>query len=284
MARTPSRGRLIAGLIAVLAMVATWEIMAKFMKSSTLNAERPYLCTYVIHSMYSVFLVVPLIERWWVQSRQNRNKKKMKRRQASVARSDFSPPVGGDVLTTIADAATSSPSSALLREGSSRTGSTSSTIRTAAPPAAALTAAAKKHFISTLSLRSLGTVFFLSILSTSCAYVWYMSLHRTLVSVNNVLYQSSAIFVYLLSVPLLGEKVSVVRVCSVLVSIGGLALVVYCFVDAERRTEGSGGSGGSGGSSTLQDDALGYVFLMASVLISALFEVIFQKMLGDHGS
>ena len=74
--------------------------------------------------------------------------------------------------------------------------------------------------------------FLLSIVSAACAYIWYLSLHRTLVSVNNVLYQSSAVFVYLLSVPILAEPVTVAKVCSVLISAVGLAMVVVSMVSS----------------------------------------------------
>ena len=62
-----------------------------------------------------------------------------------------------------------------------------------------------------LSRRMLGGSFLLALFWTASAYLWFVSLHLTLVSVNNCLFQSSAVFVFALSVPLLKERVTLLK-------------------------------------------------------------------------
>jgi len=58
-------------------------------------------------------------------------------------------------------------------------------------------------------------------------YMWYLSLRETMVALNNSLYQSQCIFVYLLSVLFLGELITFRKACAIFVAFTGVFLVSF---------------------------------------------------------
>ena len=145
-----------------------------------------------------------------------------------------------------------------------------------------------------LSRRMLGGSFLLALFWTASAYLWFVSLHLTLVSVNNCLFQSSAVFVFALSVPLLKERVTLLKAGAVVASIVGIALVI-AFSPTSRG--GSGPSGavghlyrafdGSGepvAADTVVDTWQGYLLLGGSVLLFAAYEVGIKVTLQGDGA
>ena len=65
----------------------------------------------------------------------------------------------------------------------------------------------------------------ISSLQIVSGYFWYLSLSRTNVPANTAIYQSAAAFTFILSVPILREKVTLVKVSSVFLSVMGVVLI-----------------------------------------------------------
>ena len=97
-------------------------------------------------------------------------------------------------------------------------------------------------------------------------------------------FQSSAVFVYALSVPLLGESVTRLKVAAVVVSLAGLALVVAFSADDHQEGSGSSSSSGNGSSSSSSSSGSssgngenntwqGYALLAGSIFFFACYEV-----------
>eukprot|EP00947_MAST-08B_sp_MAST-8B-sp1_P001567 g1567.t1 len=189
----------------------------------TLSSTNPFLTVYVVHSGYSVFLVVPIARRLYNYYR--------RRRSLSS---------GTDI-----DDVDDDDDDRML------------------PATPAL-----------LSRRMLAGAFVLTVLWTSSAVLWFISLHMTLVSVNNTLFQTSAVFVYALSVPILGERIRASKVISVLVSVAGLVLVIFYSADLNDNA----------GDDDQQQTAAGYIFLCISIALFAAYEVAIKKTLGAKGT
>lgn len=58
-------------------------------------------------------------------------------------------------------------------------------------------------------------------------YTWYLSLPTTSLAGNSAVYQSAPVFVFLFSVPILGERVTALKVFAVFMCIGGSAAVAF---------------------------------------------------------
>eukprot|EP01138_Halocafeteria_seosinensis_P012994 gb/GECG01013272.1/.p1 GENE.gb/GECG01013272.1/~~gb/GECG01013272.1/.p1 ORF type:complete len:454 (+),score=40.94 gb/GECG01013272.1/:1-1362(+) len=112
-----------------------------------------------------------------------------------------------------------------------------------------------KHFLI------LGCI--LSFLLFIVAWLWYVSLPLTTVAANNSIYQSISVFVFIFSVWLVREKVTIQKVFAVVISVVGLVLVAI----APERT--------SGGDSN--PTALGYVWVIGSTVLYGLYEVLYKK-------
>jgi drug/metabolite transporter (DMT)-like permease len=98
------------------------------------------------------------------------------------------------------------------------------------------------------------------------ACAWYLSLGLTTVSINTGVYNSSFVFVFLFSLVLLRERLTVYRVIGTLMCLGGLALIVVGTLTASSST--------TTGTPTHIDSVLGYVFLLASMLGYAMLSVL----------
>jgi len=93
-------------------------------------------------------------------------------------------------------------------------------------------------------------------------YLWYLSLKHTLVAANNAIYQSNCAFVYFFSIIFLNEEFDIYRVLAMLIMIGGMILVLF-----ETDISSSTGADSSSG---------GYAIVVLSVLVFALYEVMFD--------
>ena len=97
-------------------------------------------------------------------------------------------------------------------------------------------------------------------------------------------FQSSAVFVYALSVPLLGESVTRLKVAAVVVSLAGLALVVAFSTDDHQEGNGSSSSSSSSSSSGNGENTWqGYALLAGSIFFFACYEVGIKMTLRRHG-
>jgi len=99
-----------------------------------------------------------------------------------------------------------------------------------------------------------------------CAYTWYLSLPLTTLSANTGIYNSACVFVYLFSCILLNERITVGKVLSVLVCISGVVVMAYAqYRQTPKEQRGNNGTW------------LGYVFVVASTVLYALYEVLYKK-------
>ena len=110
--------------------------------------------------------------------------------------------------------------------------------------------------------------FALQALGAVIAYTWYISLPLTLVSANNAIYQSSSAFVFVFAVVWHNEMFTWRKLCAVAVSVGGVVLI--CLMPTS-------GGGGSSSSASIHDSAEGYVWVIASTVTYAMYEVLYAR-------
>jgi len=111
--------------------------------------------------------------------------------------------------------------------------------------------------------------FWMSWLLCLVAYAWYLSLPLTQVGANTTIYQSASVFVFIFSIFLLNESVTLRKIFSVALSVAGVALIAS--------------TPESSGNSEQQDSFIGYVFLIISVLLYALYEVLYKFSIEGEG-
>jgi len=123
-------------------------------------------------------------------------------------------------------------------------------------------------------------------------YFWYLSLTRTNIPANTAIYQCTAAIVFVISVPILRERVTVMKVVGVLFSIAGVTLVAL--FSSHNHCSSSTPSHNvthsyhinnshtltlnSGNNCAEKSTPLGYVFLIAGVIVYALFEVLYKRL------
>lgn len=99
---------------------------------------------------------------------------------------------------------------------------------------------------------------FLLFLST---FLWFRSLSLTIVAANNAILQSLNVFLYLFSVLILGVSANPQRNCAMVLSGIGIAVVTIC---AQSPPD-----------SVIQSTPVGYLLAVLSVVLYALFEVLY---------
>eukprot|EP01067_Filipodium_phascolosomae_P001454 Filipodium_phascolosomae@DN1965_c0_g1_i1.p1 len=100
-------------------------------------------------------------------------------------------------------------------------------------------------------------------------WFWYLSLPITSVSGNSAIYQSSSCMVFMFSICFLNEKVDPLKSTSVVLCIAGVCFVSF-FPASSNRSSG-GEEGGS------DPHFLGYVLCFLSMVLYALYEVLYKK-------
>mmetsp|Transcript_97820 Transcript_97820/g.276718 ORF Transcript_97820/g.276718 Transcript_97820/m.276718 type:complete len:403 (+) Transcript_97820:127-1335(+) len=108
----------------------------------------------------------------------------------------------------------------------------------------------------------------LALLWYASIWLWYLSLTGMSVAANTVIFQSSCIFVYLLSIVFLDEQLELRKVLGVLVAISGVGLICVS-KDKERGVHEKGFS---------------YVFCFLATFCYALFEVFYDMYFSGHGA
>lgn len=68
-------------------------------------------------------------------------------------------------------------------------------------------------------------------------YFWYLSLPRTLLSVNTAIYQSACVFVYIFSLIILRDRNDWRKVIAVVVCVGGVVALSILSTDAEDQDQ-----------------------------------------------
>mmetsp|Transcript_78 Transcript_78/g.175 ORF Transcript_78/g.175 Transcript_78/m.175 type:complete len:386 (-) Transcript_78:70-1227(-) len=100
---------------------------------------------------------------------------------------------------------------------------------------------------------------FLGVGIFASSYTWYISLGETSFGGNAAVYQTAPVFVFILSVMMLGETVTVFKCFAVLLSVAG------CAVLSLENSQGG------------KDSAIGYVWEIGSVILYAVYEVFYKK-------
>eukprot|EP01001_Neometanema_parovale_P006115 NODE_2496_length_1407_cov_64.529595_g2374_i0.p1 GENE.NODE_2496_length_1407_cov_64.529595_g2374_i0~~NODE_2496_length_1407_cov_64.529595_g2374_i0.p1 ORF type:complete len:371 (-),score=47.52 NODE_2496_length_1407_cov_64.529595_g2374_i0:151-1263(-) len=100
-------------------------------------------------------------------------------------------------------------------------------------------------------------------------YFWYLALPLTSVAIATTIFNSSCVFVYILSVILLNEKVSIRKICAVALAVGGVVCI--------GMTAHSDGEAHHDNGSVL----LGNMFALGSAVGYAVYEVLFSKFVVD---
>ena len=98
----------------------------------------------------------------------------------------------------------------------------------------------------------------------ACAYTWFISLSGMPVSANTAVYNTTPIFVFIISIPALGERVTLKKVLATLFAVAGVAVVA---LDSNKPA--------CGGESHFS----AYLWCLLSVLFYALYEVGVKKYL-----
>ena len=119
------------------------------------------------------------------------------------------------------------------------------------------------------------------------AYLWYVSLRQTRVSANNAIYQSQCVFVYIVSLFILGERFDIKKASVLSICVFGVVLVIFT---ADRNAAAGGGGGGSSGNSSnitspssgpgkivIHETLWGYSALLLGVVAFAIYEVLFKR-------
>ncbi|XP_065918998.1 uncharacterized protein [Dysidea avara] len=135
---------------------------------------------------------------------------------------------------------------------------------------------------------------YLSFISLISSYFWYLSLSGTSVAVNSSIYQSSPAVVFMLAIPLLGEVITLVKLISLMMSVGGACVVgIY-----SNRHDSSNNTNGDSipaewnitsfvaSTSTASHDKttpLGIMYLLLAVSTFALLQVSIKKLSSPPG-
>jgi len=108
----------------------------------------------------------------------------------------------------------------------------------------------------------------LSPLMFICAWTWIESLSRTTVATNTGIYNSSSVFVFIFSVIFLGEKVTILKVFSVIFSISGIVVLSFATTGLTQTNE-------------LVNTIPGIIYVIISTICYGLYEVLYKKLAID---
>ena len=128
------------------------------------------------------------------------------------------------------------------------------------------------------------TVAFVTCALTVAGGSWYVAVDWTTASDLTAIYNCSAFFAYVFSVPLLHERVRLNKVLAVLVAVAGVLVVAYG--DATPAKHGSKSGGGAGGPDSVPDDdddapvsrVFGNIVIGIGSVLYGLYEVLYKKL------
>ena len=123
--------------------------------------------------------------------------------------------------------------------------------------------------------------FFFTIVIFAFNYTWYLSLPLTEVSANTAIYESATAFVFIISVPLLGERVTLVKVLSLFISIVGVCLISLIPGGSATNHTIINNTNLSNittpTDSTISESTLGYFLVIISTITYSLYEVLYKR-------
>jgi len=118
----------------------------------------------------------------------------------------------------------------------------------------------RKH----INLRVFTIAFLFAVLSYASGLFWYESIPLTTIGVNTAIYQSSCIFIYIFSIILLKEKITLGKILSVIICVVGVVLVTVF---------------GQNSTGTQQNTVVGFIWVLASTLVYSLAETLYGKLI-----
>ena len=115
-------------------------------------------------------------------------------------------------------------------------------------------------------------------------YTWYLSLPRTEVAANTAIYESAPAFVFIFSIPILGESVNLSKVFSLLISLVGVTLITV-FQTNQPSTNNTTlinvttniSNSTSPSVSENSPSPLGYILVIVSTILYSLYEVLYKR-------
>ena len=122
-------------------------------------------------------------------------------------------------------------------------------------------------------------------------YSWYLSLPLTEVAANTAIYEAATAFVFILSVPILGERVTLIKVISLVISIMGVCLISMFPSVATNSTvilanitnlSNISNSSAHPIPTAANPTALGYGLVILSTVLYSLYEVLYKRLATSH--
>ncbi|KAF2075069.1 hypothetical protein CYY_003636 [Polysphondylium violaceum] len=113
--------------------------------------------------------------------------------------------------------------------------------------------------------------FFLSILFVGLNYIWMSALPMTSVSTSTALYQSATVFVFIFSIFILKEKITILKTIPVVLFIAGVIGITLADNQSKSSTDDN----------QYPNSTLGDVLMLISALLWGFYEVLTTKFFGD---
>jgi len=111
-------------------------------------------------------------------------------------------------------------------------------------------------------LRRIKIVCPFSLIAFGAGYTWYLSLQHTTISLNTTIYNANVAVVFVLSVFLLKEHVSLPKIIAVLFCGGGVVLEAFAPTSSDDQGE---------------SDVIGVLIVLLSMFLFSVYEVVFKK-------
>jgi len=116
-----------------------------------------------------------------------------------------------------------------------------------------------------ITLRVFLTAGLMAVFSFASGLFWYVSLPLTTVGVNTAVYQASCIFIYIFSIFLLKEKITLGKILSVGICVGGVVILSLYGTDTSGNT------------------LAGFFWVLASTIVYSLAETVYGKIVHNRG-
>ena len=122
----------------------------------------------------------------------------------------------------------------------------------------------------------------LSMVGLMSGYTWYISLDHTPLPSNTAVYQTSPVLVFAISIPVLGEKVTAVKVGATVASVVGAVLVSMGRGNTGHKNSSTANNSNNGAESThISHEGFGFAMCAVSTCLYACFEVAYKRLCTD---
>lgn len=121
----------------------------------------------------------------------------------------------------------------------------------------------------------------LSMVGLMSGYTWYISLDHTPLPSNTAVYQTSPVLVFAISIPVLGEKVTAVKIGATAASVVG-AVLVSMGRGSNGHSNSTANNSKNGTESThITREGFGFAMCAVSTCLYACFEVAYKRLCTD---